>query len=617
MAPKSRKQGKGLKTAPVAQPAPAGPEVDTDTLGPTPALPTTNPTLSGFTPERFEAELKALAAKAKQETSTKATTDQLFVYLRSLTLITLLAIYVVVFELSLSPVYGSIPPKIHDFKLLVVTCFVAWSSNLWLQRTLPVKPQLLIPVVAAYIPVVQFFLFKISSTLGATWGPAITESLTLVPLMFLSVACTATYLDGADLSRLPKSVADSVPGLGSALVYVVTAGMASSWIQRHIGTAWYLTRLGMQAILTASYSLFAPSRLLLFAIPGLLHTAIFNNHMPTSLALSSLNSTLNAHEYMILDRRESLTGYISVVESIAQGFRVLRCDHSLLGGEWTKLRTLPQFRKNQVAEPIYGVFAMLEAVRLVEVPDPVLDDQAKALVIGMGIGTTPSALVAHGIGTTVVEIDPVVRDFAQQYFHLPSNLSTVVEDAVTYASRLASSTETASFDYIVHDVFTGGAEPVALFTLEFLRDLAALLRPNGVIAINYAGDFALASPAVVVRTIREVFPSCRIFREHPRDEALVEKTGSDFTNMVIFCTKLSEPISFRKPTQRDLLNSPSREAFLLPKNEVKDEDFLVGREEGVLFRNDTDKLEKWHQTSALGHWAIMRTVLPDAVWENW
>lgn len=613
MAPRTRKSGNASQNGPERQP------VEAKVAAPAPKSPmsTINPKLAGLTPERFESELKALAAKAKNETRTKLATEQVSVYLRSLTLISLMAIYVAVFELSQSPVYGSIPSKVHHFRLLVVTCFVGWSSNLWLQRTLPVKPHLLLPVVAAYIPVVQFFLFKISGTLGATWGPAITETLTLVPLIFLSVACTATYLDGADLSLLPKSVADSVPGLGSALVYVVVAGFSSSWIQRYIGTAWFLTRLGLQAILTASYTLFAPSKLLLYAIPGLLHTAFFNTHMPTSLAFSSLNSTLNAHDYMILDRRESLTGYISVVENLAQGFRVLRCDHSLLGGEWTKLNALPQFKDNQVAEPIYGVFAMLEAVRLVQVPEPVPDDKAEALVIGMGIGTTPSALVAHGIETTVVEIDPVVHDFAQQYFHLPTNVTTVIEDAVTYASRLASNPNTVPFDYIVHDVFTGGAEPVALFTLEFLQDLSALLRPNGVIAINYAGDFALPPPAVVVRTIREVFPSCRIFREHPRDEEVFETAKSDFTNMVIFCTKLSMGVTFREPTQRDLLNSPSREAFLVPKHEVREEDFLVGREEGVLLRNDTVKLEKWHQTSALGHWAVMRTVLPDAVWNNW
>jgi len=135
---------------------------------------------------------------------------------------------------------------------------------------------------------------------------------------------------------------------------------------------------------------------------------------------------------------------------------------------------------------------------------------------------------------------------------------------------------------------------------------------------NYAGDFTLPPPMVVVQTIRQVFPSCRIFREHPRDEEQVAKHGSDFTNMVIFCTKLAErPIAFRQPTKRDLLNSPSREAFLMPQHEVHHQDFTVGRDEGILARNDTAKLEKWHEQSALGHWSVMRTVLPPLVWEKW
>lgn len=99
----------------------------------------------------------------------------------------------------------------------------------------------------------------------------------------------------------------------------------------------------------------------------------------------------------------------------------------------------------------------------------------------MGVGTTPSALVAHGINTTVVEIDPAVAEFAEEYFSLLQNNPTVVEDATVYASRTAES-ET-KYDYIVHDVFTGGAEPVALFTYEFLQDLHAMLKPTGVIAI--------------------------------------------------------------------------------------------------------------------------------------
>lgn len=46
-----------------------------------------------------------------------------------------------------------------------------------------------------------------------------------------------------------------------------------------------------------------------------------------------------------------------------------------------------------------------------------------------------------------------------------------------------SSDSTGDYDYIVHDVFTGGAEPAALFTLEFLGGLEKLLAANGVIAV--------------------------------------------------------------------------------------------------------------------------------------
>lgn len=99
----------------------------------------------------------------------------------------------------------------------------------------------------------------------------------------------------------------------------------------------------------------------------------------------------------------------------------------------------------------------------------------------MGVGTTPSALVSHGIDTTVVEIDPAVAKFAQQYFGLRENKAPIVEDATVYAADAAKS-ETR-YDFIVHDVFTGGAEPVDLFTLEFLTHLHTLLQPNGAIAI--------------------------------------------------------------------------------------------------------------------------------------
>lgn len=80
-----------------------------------------------------------------------------------------------------------------------------------------------------------------------------------------------------------------------------------------------------------------------------------------------------------------------------------------------------------------------------------------------------------------MEIDPVVVDFAQKYFSLPEPQETIIEDAVSVASNFAA--QGKKFNYIVHDVFTGGAEPVELFTYEFLKDLHDILEPGGVIAI--------------------------------------------------------------------------------------------------------------------------------------
>ena len=103
---------------------------------------------------------------------------------------------------------------------------------------------------------------------------------------------------------------------------------------------------------------------------------------------------------------------------------------------------------------------------------------------GLGIGTTPSALVAHGINTTTVEIDPVVDEFATEYFALPPNRISVIEDAVSFVERVqAEIPQHSIYDYVIHDVFTGGAEPVELFTEEFLQGLSKLLVHNGVIAV--------------------------------------------------------------------------------------------------------------------------------------
>jgi hypothetical protein len=353
---------------------------NTTTTKPSSSIPFIDPT-SSFTPESFERELKALAAKAKTETWPNWARTQAAIYLRAATLLSLIAVASTVSQLALSPVYGSIPSAKWHAKLLMAACFAGWSSNLFLNRALPFRPEKLLPVIALWTPVVQFALGKVSGVLTASWGPLVTEAVTLFPLVAVSTACVATGLDGADLSALPGWVADAAPGLGSYGFFKAAEKVLGGLVEGYVGRTVVNTRLGMEVVLGAAYALFAPSKLLVWAVPALLHTALLNTHVPTSLALARLNSGLAPEGYVVLDRAESVTGYVSVVDSPKEGYRVMRCDHSLLGGEWVKFLGQGQFKGNQVAEPIYGVFAMLEAVRLVKTPEPIRDSEAKALVM--------------------------------------------------------------------------------------------------------------------------------------------------------------------------------------------------------------------------------------------
>lgn len=125
---------------------------------------------------------------------------------------------------------------------------------------------------------------------------------------------------------------------------------------------------------------------------------------------------------------------------------------------------------------------------------------------GLGVGSTPAAFINHGIETTVVEIDPVVHQFASQFFHFPHNHIAAIEDAREFVERARGSQK---YDYIVHDVFTGGAEPIDLFTIEFLSGLNSLLKPDGVIAIvnTNPGPRSRSADTNNPRTTRATSPS--------------------------------------------------------------------------------------------------------------
>ncbi|KAL2822185.1 S-adenosyl-L-methionine-dependent methyltransferase [Aspergillus cavernicola] len=535
-------------------------------------------------------------------------------------LLVLAAFYSFVFLLTLAPVYGSAPSHIFHGYGVGFAGAAGWFGKDHIHRLSGRRAVYLVPVLASWLPVVQYFVSQQSSALGNPAGPVITAVFSLYPLVLLSVACAGKLVQtGLNLSQHGDLVAEHIPLLGSYVVYSAGEHLIKAFLSRFIGSTVILSRAGLQVLIPILYAAVVPSKILLLAIPSLLFSLTSNVHLPLGYATTALNSAISHEGYALVARQDSTTGYVSVLDNLEDGFRVMRCDHSLLGGQWIKSR--PNYTPPTVKDPIYAVFTMLEAVRLVETAHggPRVDADSNALVIGLGIGTTPGALMAHGIDTTIVEIDPVVHKFAEQYFGLPSNHTPIIEDARTFVKRNQQSAH-QQYDYIVHDVFTGGAEPVELFTYEFITGLHALLKDDGVIAINYAGDLTLYPTSLTVRTITAIFPTCRIYREEATSEV-----GPDFTNMVIFCTKSttfsssSTALTFRDPIPADFLGSRFRSRYLLPKHEVDQARFENVEQGGrkLLYEKEVGRLHKYQDRGALEHWAIMRTVLPEAVWENW
>ncbi|KAJ5146062.1 Spermidine/spermine synthases family [Penicillium bovifimosum] len=527
-------------------------------------------------------------------------------------LLVLLAFYSPLSKLVLSPIYGSHPADIFHSFGVAISGGVGWLMKDQILRRFGRLGGLLLPVLAFWVPTLQYLLKQQSSKIGNPLGPVITELFGYYPLVLLTVAYAGKQIQGSlRLEAQGDLVTEHVPLIGTYMLYSVGEHFAKYVVSWVVGTNFLFTRVGMQMLMATLYAAVIPSKWLVLAIPSLLFSLTSNVHFA---GISGVNSAIEHEGYTLLARQEAYTGYISVLENNNDGFRVMRCDHSLLGGQWTK--DIPGYRP-QVEDPIYAVFAMLEAVRLVE-PDhgtPRVDADSKALVIGLGIGTTPSALIKHGIETTIVEIDPVVHKFATQYFNLPSNHIPVIQDAVKYVKKAVDSNP-IQYDYIIHDVFTGGAEPAELFTYEFLSNLNSLLKEDGVIAINYAGDLTLYPTGLAVRTIKAVFPSCRIFREAPSPD----EEDANFTNMVLFCKKSSStPIQFRDPVPADYLGSKSRESYLVPEHELDASMFSHYPKTGraILRAKEVGRLDKFQDRSALEHWFIMRKVIPDAVWENW
>ncbi|KAJ2549365.1 hypothetical protein EV175_004475 [Coemansia sp. RSA 1933] len=490
-------------------------------------------------------------------------------------------------------------------------------------------------IVTALAPQRAAFVFRWSGRLGPTWGPFVSHCALVFPVFVLGGFVTAVC--AARAAHNPRSAARqwAMRGAYAAAAVLVT------WVALRF-TAHHRSCHGL--VLNAGYA--ALSALMIKLLGGHQEDVDAANALdgaqgpdqqrqrethsrerrlrklrfvPTVafvfLALTTLlgdprcasgltaKHNADASEFVMLSRAESVTGWVSVSDDTARDLRLLRSGHSIIGGQW-----------NSTRESIFGIFYFADAVRLVRGPEgsPALvgDGSERALQIGLGIGVSAASLHRQNVRVDVVEIDPAVYRAAVDFFALPRNLNAV---HLTDGRRFIDAAAAHTYDYVVHDVFTGGSVPAALFSQAAVAQLRRILKPQGVLAMNYVGvpsdSRALAH---ITFTLRSAFAHVRCFAETLDDP-------DSMVNMMFFAS--DQPLRFDiSPEVLRALGPASIRARALKTMLPNEVDVDAAVRATPALRPITDSwnpLPLWQAAPAAMHWHAMRDLFPDAFWLNY
>lgn len=268
--------------------------------------------------------------------------------------------------------------------------------------------------------------------------------------------------------------------------------------------------------------------------------------------LGAAHSYTGGNRFQIQSERESLYGWVRVIDQPSRDLRLLTSDASTIGASG-----ISDGQSRLTYQDIVSLIPALTPKKM-----------TRALIIGLGAGHMAKVLHdRYGIATDTLEIDPAVADAASGYFGFKPTGQAIVGDARYEIRHLKG-----PYDLIIHDCFTGGSEPAHLLTVETLAQLQGLLSEQGILALNFVA-FSQGEPSValasVSRTIAEVFPQQSVFVSEP---------GKDFNDFIFLAG--AQPID---------INSKS----LLPGQSdwLRTRAFSLDNSKGVIFTDNLNPLE--------------------------
>jgi spermidine synthase len=154
--------------------------------------------------------------------------------------------------------------------------------------------------------------------------------------------------------------------------------------------------------------------------------------------------------------------------------------------------------------------------------------KAAALIIGLAGGTTASILHAYEMEVECVDLDPAVIRTAREWFGFQG--PAVAGDGRQFLEDCAR-----RYDFCVIDAYSGDVFPFYLASVEAFRAARRVLRPGGVLALNFIGSPVGRAFASVYRTLETVFPNVL---------AVKAERSDDVQTITVFAS--ARPIEFNR-----------------------------------------------------------------------
>ncbi|WP_431867001.1 spermidine synthase [Microbacterium paraoxydans] len=155
-------------------------------------------------------------------------------------------------------------------------------------------------------------------------------------------------------------------------------------------------------------------------------------------------------------------------------------------------------------------------VRMGAVIDQLRPGPLTAVHLGAGALTIPRYIDATRPGSRqqVIELEAPLVQLVREHLPLPKGaaIRLRIGDAREGVKKLPGAL-VGTCDLVVSDVYSGAQTPAHLTSVEFYRELAALLAPGGVLLVNVADGPGLAFARRQAATIAEVLPEIGILAD--------------------------------------------------------------------------------------------------------